>query len=122
MTLKYGSLQEEAFKEPGGNKLRDWIDLCPNQLYCALAYQGGAAWRKRLLDDLGDQGEVTELIERRSDEELSKLMCNLGGHDLPSLIEAFEEAGKHDRPVLFLCYTVKGFGLPLAGHKDNHAG
>src|SRR6185295_15995156 len=21
-----------------------------------------------------------------------------------------------------ICYTVKGFGLPFAGHKDNHAG
>jgi pyruvate dehydrogenase E1 component len=36
--------------------------------------------------------------------------------------EAFEEARKHDRPVCFIAYTVKGFGLPLAGHKDNHAG
>src|SRR5690606_1687612 len=50
------------------------------------------------------------------------LMGNLGGHDLPSLIEAFEEARTHDRPVCFIAYTVKGFGLPLAGHKDNHAG
>src|SRR5262245_32503529 len=49
--LKYGSLLEAAFKEPGGEKLRAWIDSCPNQLYSALTYQGGAAWRKRLLDD-----------------------------------------------------------------------
>ena len=28
----------------------------------------------------------------------------------------------HDRPTCFICYTVKGFGLPFAGHKDNHAG
>src|SRR5690606_22143253 len=28
----------------------------------------------------------------------------------------------HDRPVCFIAYTIKGFGLPLAGHKDNHAG
>ena len=48
-------------------------------------------------------------------------MNNLGGHDIPSILEAFE-AVDHDRPVCFLCYTVKGFGLPLAGHKDNHAG
>lgn len=120
--LKHGCLQEEAFEEPGGDKLRNWIDTCPNQLYCALAYQGGAAWRKRLLDELGDQGEVSELINRRSDAELSTLMCNLGGHDMPSLIDAFDQAGTHDRPTLFLCYTVKGFNLPLAGHKDNHAG
>ena len=28
----------------------------------------------------------------------------------------------HDRPTVFIAYTIKGFGLPLAGHKDNHAG
>src|SRR5262249_37457759 len=41
---------------------------------------------------------------------------------LPSLLTAFEAAQKHDRPVCFIAYTIKGFGLPLAGHKDNHAG
>ncbi|MER2534090.1 MAG: transketolase [Rhizobiaceae bacterium] len=120
--LKHGRLQQAAFAEPGGERLRDWIDGCPNQLYSALTFQGGAAWRKRLMDDLGDQGPVSRLIERRSDDELAALMGNLGGHDLPSLLEAFEEARTHDRPVCFIAYTIKGFGLPLAGHKDNHAG
>ncbi|HYF53790.1 MAG TPA: transketolase, partial [Salinarimonas sp.] len=121
VTLKYGSLQEAAFAEPGGERLKAWIDSCPNQLYSALTFQGGAAWRKRLLDDLGDQGPVTRLIERRSDEELGRLMGNLGGHDIPNLLKAFESVD-HDRPVMFLAYTIKGHGLPLAGHKDNHAG
>jgi pyruvate dehydrogenase E1 component len=120
--LKHGSLQEAAFAEPGGERLRAWIDNCPNQLYSALTFQGGAAWRKRLLDDIGDQGAVSALIERRTDAELAALMGNLGGHDLPSLLAAFEAAAKHDRPVCFIAYTIKGFGLPFAGHKDNHAG
>lgn len=120
--LKYGRLLDEAFSEPGGERLRQWIDQCPNQLYSALTFQGGAAWRKRLLDDIGDQGAVTRLIEKRSDQELARLMTNLGGHDLPSLLEAFEKAKTHDRPVCFIAYTIKGFGLELAGHKDNHAG
>jgi len=120
--LKHGTLQQAAFAEPGGEKLRDWIDACPNQLYSALTYQGGAAWRRRLLDDLGDQGPVSRLIERRSDAEIAALMSNLGGHDLPALLEAFEQARGHDRPTCFIAYTIKGFGLPLAGHKDNHAG
>jgi pyruvate dehydrogenase E1 component len=119
--VKYGSLQEAAFREPGGDKLRAWIDACPNQLYSALVFQGGPAWRKRLNDEIGDQGAVSALIERRSDEELAQLMNNLGGHDLPALAQAFKSID-HDRPVCFICYTVKGFGLPMAGHKDNHAG
>jgi pyruvate dehydrogenase E1 component len=48
-------------------------------------------------------------------------MTNLGGHDMASIIEAFD-AIDHDRPTCFIAYTIKGFGLPLAGHKDNHAG
>ena len=120
--IKHGKRQQAAFAEPGGDRLREWIDACPNQLYSALTFQGGAAWRKRLMDDLGDQGPVSALIGRRSDAELAALMGNLGGHDLPSLIEAFEAARGHDRPVCFIAYTIKGFGLPLAGHKDNHAG
>ena len=121
VVVKYGKLQAAAFAEPGGAALKRWIDTCPNPDYSALVFQGGAAWRKRLMDDLGDQGDVCALIARRSDAELSALMTNLGGHDVASLIEAFQSID-HDRPVAFLCYTVKGYGLPLAGHKDNHAG
>ena len=62
------------------------------------------------------------MIERRSNDELQKLTLNLGGHDMPSLLEAFERNAHDDRPVCFLCYTIKGYGLPLAGHKDNHSG
>jgi pyruvate dehydrogenase E1 component len=120
--LKYGSLLEAAFAEPGGATLRRWIDDCPNQLYSALTFQGGGAWRKRLLDEIGDQGPLAALLDRRSDDELAALMTNLGGHDLPTLIDAFTAASAHDRPVCFIAYTIKGFGLPLAGHKDNHAG
>lgn len=120
--LRHGVLQQAAFAEPGGEALRRWIESCPNQLYSALTFQGGAAWRKRLQDEIGDQGPVSALIARRSDEELAELMGNLGGHDMPSLLMAFEAARTHDRPTLFICYTVKGHGLPLAGHKDNHAG
>ena len=119
--LKHGALQEAAFAEPGGSSLRNWIDACPNGLYAALTYQGGAAWRRRLMDDIGNQGPVTALLDRRSDDELATLMANLGGHCLASLCTAFDAAGD-DRPTVFLAYTIKGWGTPLAGHKDNHAG
>ncbi|MFT5743716.1 MAG: pyruvate dehydrogenase E1 component [Paracoccaceae bacterium] len=119
--VKYGSLQRAAFEEPGGDALRNWIDDCPNQDYSALTYQGGAVWRQRLMDDLGDQGPVTALLDKRSDEELAALMENLGGNCVETMAETF--AGiDHDLPVCFLAYTVKGWGTPIAGHKDNHGG
>ena len=121
VTIKYGALQRAAFEEPGGAALKRWIDTCPNQLYSALTFQGGAAWRKRLMDDIGDQGEVTALLDKRSDDELSRLMSNLGGHCIETLSDTFKGID-HDRPTAFIAYTVKGWGTPLAGHKDNHAG
>ena len=122
VVLKYGALLEAAFAKPGGVKLRAWIDNCPNELYSALTYQGGAAWRQRLLADHGGDNAIAALIASYDDEALGRLMTNLGGHDLPSLLEAFATARTHDRPVCFIAYTIKGAGLPLAGHKDNHAG
>ncbi|MBT8423916.1 MAG: transketolase [Silicimonas sp.] len=119
--VKYGTRQRAAFAEPGGEKLREWIDACSNQDYSALTFMGGAVWRKRLLDDLGDQGDVSALIERRSDDELADLMENLGGNCVETMADTFGRID-HDRPTCFLAYTIKGWGTPIAGHKDNHGG
>jgi pyruvate dehydrogenase E1 component len=121
VTLKYGKLQRETFARPGGQALEHWIDNCPNAEFAALTYQGGAAWRARLTADIGGQPNVRELLDGFDDEGLATLMTNLGGHCVETLIDAFD-AADDDRPTLFIAYTVKGYGLPLAGHKDNHSG
>lgn len=119
--IKYGKLLERVFLERGGETLRDWIAGCPNQLYSALVFQGGAAFRSQLEQDLAGKAETLAIVARHSDEELVRLMTNLGGHDLETILETFANAPT-DKPVCFIAYTVKGFGLPFAGHKDNHAG
>ena len=45
VTLKYGRKMEKAFAREGGEPLREWIDRTPNDLYSALTFQGGKAWR-----------------------------------------------------------------------------
>jgi pyruvate dehydrogenase E1 component len=121
--LKYGRKLEAAFARPDGEHLRRWIDDCPNSLYAALTFQGGTAWRAALLAELGRIEGIRAIIDPLTDEELGALMTNLGGHDIETLTENFraqEAAG--DQPTCFIAYTVKGMGLPFAGHKDNHAG
>lgn len=122
VTLKWGKAQERAFARPGGKALRSWIEACSNAEYAALTYQGGAAWRERLTRDIGREPGVRALLESFADDELHSLMIGLGGHCIETLVEAFETAARDDTPTLFIAYTVKGFGLPLQGHKDNHAG
>ncbi|KAA2212757.1 1-deoxy-D-xylulose-5-phosphate synthase N-terminal domain-containing protein [Teichococcus oryzae] len=123
VTLKYGRKLEAAFARPDGEHLRRWIDDCPNSLYSALTFQGGTAWRSAILAELGRIPGIRAIIDPLDDAELGALMTNLGGHDIETLCEAFraqEAAG--DQPTCFIAYTVKGMGLPFAGHKDNHAG
>ncbi len=121
VTLKYGRDLEAVFARRGGDALRDWIDRCPNSLYSALVYKGGSGWRENLLRDIGDVSGVRELVDGYDDRGLQELMTNLGGHDMASVLDAFH-AVEDDRPSCFLAYTIKGRGLPFAGHKDNHAG
>src|SRR5262249_22251719 len=119
--LKYGTRLEAAFRRPGGDALRQWIDDCPNTRYSALTFKGGAAWRREPQKDLGGVSGIRALLDELGDGELHALMTNLAGHDMASVLEAFHRIDD-DRPTCFIAYTIKGYGLPLAGHKDNHAG
>ena len=121
-TLKFGRLQREAFAEPGGQSLKAWIEACPNDLYAALTYEGGPAWRERLALDLKGERGATALLDRRDDDGLAALMTTLGGHCLDTVSDAYARAAADDRPKFILAYTIKGWRLPFQGHKDNHAG
>ncbi len=122
VSLKYGQQLQAVFGLPGGSSLRGWVDECPNSMYSALTFQGGVAWRQAILADMSKSRGVRGIIDPLSDDELAGLMTNLAGHDLGTLTEAFRHATKTDQPTCFLAYTIKGMGLPFAGHKDNHAG
>src|SRR5215468_7330858 len=121
VTLKYGRPLEAAFARPDGHHLREWIDACPNSLYSALVYKGGEGWREHLSRDLNRYPGIRAILDDHDDAALQRLMTNLAGHDMGSVLDAFH-AVADDRPTCFIAYTIKGYGLPFAGHKDNHAG
>lgn len=121
VTLKYGKLLEAAFAQPDGEQLRQWIDACPNSLYSALVFMGGPGWREALTRDLNQYPGIRRILDLHDDAALHKLMTNLAGNDMQAVLDAFEEVDD-DRPTCFIAYTIKGQGLPFAGHKDNHSG
>jgi pyruvate dehydrogenase E1 component len=121
VTLKYGKRLEAAFAGADGAALRAWIDACPNSLYSALVFKGGEGWRKHLEGDLGQLPGIRAFLDAHNDPALHEVMTNLAGHDMATVLDAFH-AVEDDLPTCFIAYTIKGFGLPFAGHKDNHAG
>ena len=121
LTLKYGNKLQKAFEKPGGAALRKWIDDCPNLLYSNLVFKGGAAWRDHILSDVSGDGQVRSLLNDYDDGALHGLMTNLAGHDMEVLCSALNGLDD-DVPTCVIAYTIKGYNLPFAGHKDNHAG
>jgi len=117
---KYGSRLAAAFEQPGGAALRSHIDAMTNEAYQALFGLAGGDLRAKLLESASE--EVRTWAARYEDSELASVVTDLGGHDLGMLLAAFAECDREtERPSVVFAYTVKGWGLPIAGDPLNHA-
>jgi pyruvate dehydrogenase E1 component len=120
LTVKYGRLLTELMARPGGGALRDRIDTMTNPEYQRLLRCTAGQLRDRLPGDGPDAGPVRQLTADVPDEGLYAAVRNLGGHDLTALGHAFE-AIDDTRPTVIFAYTVKGYGLAMEGHPQNHS-
>ena len=117
---KYGSRLEAAFSQPGGDALEAHLDAMTNEAYQSIFVLEGSSFREKFLHDADPA--VRRLAGQLPDEELKRLVTDLGGHDLGLLLETFVECDKAlDRPSAVFAYTIKGWGLPMAGNPLNHA-
>ncbi|WP_319456992.1 MULTISPECIES: transketolase-like TK C-terminal-containing protein [unclassified Mycobacterium] len=120
ITVKFGRLLESLFARPGGDVLRTRILEMPNPEYQRLLRCDADELRVRLPGTGPDSAQLAELIAGLDDSTLLAAIRNLGGHDLEALIDAY---GRIDdtRPTVIIAYTIKGYGLPSAGHPQNHS-
>ena len=63
---------------------------------------------------------LAELVADLDDTRWPAAIRNLGGHDLEALDEAYA-AIDDTRPTVILAYTIKGYGLSVEGHPQNHS-
>jgi len=120
ITLKYGSLLTELFGRVGGEHLKRRIDEMSNPEYQRLLRSSAAELRERLPGADAGASEIAGLLAQLDDEQALGVIRGLGGHDLESLIAAFDEIDD-SRPTVIFAYTIKGNGLPNAGHPQNHS-
>jgi pyruvate dehydrogenase E1 component len=122
---KYGSRLEAAMAGPDGHALRRRIDEMSNPEYQALIRQADGAELRRRLTDVADRAYRDALIAavaETPDTELQGLIANLGGHDLPCLLDVLAKAdAESGAPKVIFAYTIKGFGLQMAGDPLNHS-
>src|SRR5262245_13176741 len=109
-------MQEAFSKKLHSDRLRDRSDACSNGWYLSLCRGAGAHTRDVSINWSGKRDEgLAQLLGEMSDAAVKELVLNLGGHDLPHILEAFSTAERvKGQPVAILAYTIKGWGLPIA--------
>ncbi|KOV69867.1 pyruvate dehydrogenase [Streptomyces sp. AS58] len=120
ITLKYGYLLEKLFTRPGGDSLRARIDAMGNPEYQRLLRCAPERLRERLPGTGSTAAPIAGLIATLDDAELTSALRNLGGHDIHALTDAFDSVDD-TRPTVIFAYTIKGRGLPVEGHPQNHS-
>lgn len=119
LEAKYGCRLQTLFAQPGGDALRTRIDEMSNEEYQALIRLPGPELRPRLIN--GDE-RLARLLATVPDEELPATLANLGGHDVIELLKTLAAADAEPRrPTIIFAYTIKGWGLPIAGNPLNHS-
>lgn len=119
LEAKYGCRLQTLFAQPGGEALRARIDEMSNEEYQALIRLPGPDLRPRLIN--GDD-RLARLLATVPDDELPATLANLGGHDVIELLKTLEAADAEPRrPTIIFAYTIKGWGLPIAGNPLNHS-
>ncbi|THG32477.1 pyruvate dehydrogenase [Glaciibacter flavus] len=120
ITLKYGHLLQELFSRPGGEHLKARIDGMSNPEYQRMLRCSPAELRDRMPGAGAGAEHIRTLLEDVADEDMPRVIAGLGGHDIGGLVDAFGEIDD-TRPTVIFAYTIKGNGLPSAGHPQNHS-
>jgi len=119
VTLKWGRSISTLFEQPGGADLRARLEQMPNEEYQRMLRVDNSQVGARILAS-GPSVELQDLVARTSPDVLAEAVRDLGGHDIPQLIETFGSLDTH-RPSVVFAYTIKGRGLPTEGHPNNHS-
>ncbi|TDL12092.1 pyruvate dehydrogenase [Mycolicibacterium obuense] len=120
LTVKFGTVLEGLFRRPGGDDLRTRIVTMANAEYQRLLRCSAEELRTRLPGDGPESAGVAALIADLDDATLVRAIANLGGHDVTTLLDAYDRIDD-TRPTVILAYTIKGHGLPTQGHPQNHS-
>lgn len=119
VTLKWGRFVSDLFERPGGANLRRRLEEMANEEYQRMLRVPADEVADRVLAGQ-TSAELRDLVTSLTTDELARAVRDLGGHDLPLLVDTFDGADDH-RPTVVFAYTIKGRGLATEGHPNNHS-
>ncbi|GAB96267.1 pyruvate dehydrogenase E1 component [Kineosphaera limosa] len=118
LTCLWGRRIRAVFEAPDGHLLQARLESMPNEEYQRLLRCGSAEAHRRLRD--GNEPALAAVLDTIDPDTVGDLLRDLGGHDIPQLLSAYDDIDP-TRPTVIFAYTVKGRGLSTQGHPSNHS-
>jgi len=117
----HGRKRLAIFEKDGGEALKRILEegFSDFELQMLLLKRDGKIVRDRLVEL---DKSIGKALKGLSDAEVYEVFADLGGHDVPVLIEAMQRAKKETlRPTLMVVHTIKGWGLSSYAAPGNHS-
>ncbi|MBI3268152.1 MAG: pyruvate dehydrogenase [Planctomycetes bacterium] len=121
LQVRHGALRRSAFERPQGHLLREVLEraFSDYEFQMLLLKRDGALSRRRLL---GHEPRLAPLLAEYDDASLQRLLADLGGHELETLVAALRASKNNPRrPTLIVAHTIKGWGLECFAAPGNHS-
>jgi len=121
--LRWGGRLSSLLARRGGDRLQRRLESMGHRAYQRLLRLAPGEVRKALVADPagGVDLALDRFVASIEDTALASLVADLGGHDLASILTAYETAARErTRPTVILASTIKGWKLPFAGDPANH--
>lgn len=119
--LIHGKFRESLFTAPGGEEFKRVLEeeLTDFEFQALLGANDAKVSREALTKK---SPKLKSWLKNLNDKDLQRAFVNLAGHDIETLVEAFQEAKKdRKRPTLLVPYTIKGHGMSFAALSGNHS-
>jgi len=119
--VQHGSFREEVFARKGGDALREVFEHgLTDYHFQMLLWKRNPALMRAAATEIN--ADCKPLLDEMSDEDVLRMYCDLGGHDLAILVKALEDSKLDEhRPCLLIVHTVKGRGLECFASAGNHS-
>ena len=119
--VMHGRKRLAAFEKDGGKALQRVLEdgFSDFEFQMLLLKKDGAVVRARIAEL---DKAAAKALKGLKDDEVYELFADLGGHDVPVLLDAFQRAKKDKiSPTLIVVHTIKGWGLSSYAAPGNHS-
>lgn len=119
--IKHGHLRQSLFKKKGGDSFQKFLDedISDYALQALLLIKSPSELMKQMKKKYS---QLKSFLVQISEDELYTGIRDFGGHNVDTLIKAFEDSKKNTRkPSLIIVHTLKGWGLRMEAEQGNHS-